>query len=95
MTFKRFTTNIIILFLFSGHNTTSITVCYIFYTLATKPNVLEGVRAKMIQYLVPTLIVADPFLLNQLPYTLSVIKEVLRMYLTISGTRIGEGNITK
>ncbi|KAI4116566.1 MAG: hypothetical protein LQ338_007689 [Usnochroma carphineum] len=95
-TFKRFAMNQIKLFLFSGHDTTSSTVCYIFYTLATKHDVLVRVRAEhhsvfgMDSSRTATLITANPHLMNQLPYTVAVIKEVLRMYPAVSGTRIGE-----
>ncbi|KAL9629571.1 MAG: hypothetical protein Q9204_005194 [Flavoplaca sp. TL-2023a] len=94
--FKRFTMNQIKLFLFSGHDTTSSTVCYIFYVLATSPDVLKRVRVEhdsvfgLDPQKAPELITADPYLLNQLPYTLAVIKEVLRLYPAVSGTRIGE-----
>lgn len=94
--FKRFTMNQIKLFLFSGHDTTSSTVCYIFYVLATKPDVLKRVRVEhnSVFGLDPQeaaeLITVNPYLLNQLPYTLAVIKEVLRLYPAVSGTRIGE-----
>ncbi|KAL8885708.1 MAG: hypothetical protein Q9215_006483 [Flavoplaca cf. flavocitrina] len=95
-TFKTFTMNQIKLFLFSGHDTTSSTVCYIFYALTTKPDILKRVRDEHNSVFglnpqeAPELITADPYLLNQLPYTLAVIKEVLRLYPAVSGTRIGE-----
>ncbi|KAL8840160.1 MAG: hypothetical protein Q9176_004008 [Flavoplaca citrina] len=95
-TFKTFTMNQIKLFLFSGHDTTSSTVCYIFYALTTKPDILKRVRNEHNSVFglnpqeAPELITADPYLLNQLPYTLAVIKEVLRLYPAVSGTRIGE-----
>ena len=95
-TFKRFTMNQIKLFLFSGHDTTSSTVCYIFYVLATNPGILKRVRDEhdSVFGLDPQeasdLITADLYLLNRLPYTIAVIKEVLRLYPAVSGTRIGE-----
>ncbi|KAL8881846.1 MAG: hypothetical protein Q9198_001031 [Flavoplaca austrocitrina] len=94
--FKRFTMNQIKLFLFSGNDTTSSTVCYIFYVLATNPDVLKRVRDEhnSIFGLDPQeaaeLITANPYLLNQPSYTIAVIKEVLRLYPAVSGTRIGE-----
>ena len=95
-TFKKFTMSQIKLFLFSGHDTTSSTVCYIFYILATNPTVLGQVRSEHASVIgsdvskTTSAIASDPFLLNQLPYTLAVIKEVLRMYPAVSGTRAGE-----
>ena len=97
-TFKRFTMSQIKLFLFSGHDTTSSTVCYIFYVLAINPAVLARVRAEHALIIgrdvsrTASLITLDPFLLNKLPYTLAVIKETLRMYPTVSSTRAGEPN---
>ncbi|KAL8927692.1 MAG: hypothetical protein Q9208_002107 [Pyrenodesmia sp. 3 TL-2023] len=94
--FKRFTMNQIKLFLFSGHDTTSSTVCYIFYILATKPEVLQQVRAEHDSVFgldtsrTASLIVSNPAILNRLPYTVAVIKEVMRMYPAVSSTRIGE-----
>ena len=97
-TFKKFTMSQIKLFLFSGHDTTSSTVCYIFYTLITKPAVLARVRAEhdtilgLDAFKVAPLIASNPFLLNQLPFTTAVIKETLRLYPAVSSTRAGEPN---
>ena len=95
-TFKKFTMSQIKLFLFSGHDTTSSTVCYIFYILATNRTVSARVRAEH-DFVIgsdisqtASAMISNPFLLNQLPYTIAVIKEVLRMYPAVSGTRSGE-----
>ena len=99
-TFKKFTMSQIKLFLFSGHDTTSSTVCYIFYVLATNPTVLAQVRSEHASVIgsdvskTASTIASDPFVLNQLPYTLAVIKEVLRMFPAVSGTRGGEHNFS-
>lgn len=95
-TFKRFTMNQIKLFLFSGHDTTSSTICYLFYILATKPDILNRMRQEHSAALgldssqAASIITSDPFRLNQLTYTLAFIKEVLRMFPAVSGTRAGE-----
>ncbi|KAL8823174.1 MAG: hypothetical protein Q9191_006105 [Dirinaria sp. TL-2023a] len=95
-TFKKFTMNQIKLFLFSGHDTTSSTVCYIFYTLATQTEVLARVRAEHDSVLGPeasqieSILTSDPVLLNRLPYTAAVIKETLRLHPAVSSTRAGE-----
>ena len=97
-TFEKFAICQVKLFLFSGHDTTSSTVCYIFYILATKPDVLAGVRREHASVIgvnasqIASSVTFNPSLLNRLPYTLAVIKEVLRMYPAVSGTRAGEPN---
>lgn len=99
-TFKQFTMNQIKLFLFSGHDTTISTVCYIFYIFATSPTVLTLIRSEHASVIsldtseTASVITSDPFLLNRLPYTLAVIKEVLRMFPAVSGTRAGEHNFS-
>lgn len=95
-TFKKFAMSQIKLFLFSGHDTTSSTVCYIFYVLASNPAALSRVRAEHTSLIGPdisktaSLITSDPYLLKKLPYTLAVIKETLRLYPAVSSTRAGE-----
>lgn len=97
-TFKEFTMSQIKLFLFSGHDTTSSSVCYIFYVLASYPTVLARVRAEHISVIdsdksdVASVISSDPFLLNKLHYIVAVIKEVMRIFPAVLGTRAGEPN---
>ena len=99
-TFKKFTMNQIKLFLFSGHDTTSSTVCYIFYILASNPTILARIRAEHTSVIgsdyvkAISVIRSDPFLLNKLHYTLAVIREVMRMFPAVSGTRAGEPNFS-
>lgn len=95
-TFKRFAMSQIKLFLFSGHDTTSSSVCFLFYVLALHSSVLHRVRAEHDSIFgsdldkVADLIAETPFLLNQLPVTTAVIKETLRLYPAVSSTRAGE-----
>jgi len=95
-TFKRFAMSQIKLFLFSGHDTTSSSVCYLFYVLALHSSVLRRVRAEHDSIFgsdldeVADLIAENPFLLNQLSVTTAVIKETLRLYPAVSSTRAGE-----
>jgi len=45
-TSKKFAISQIKLFLFSGHDTTSSSICYLFYVLSQNPSVLGRVRAE-------------------------------------------------
>ena len=95
-TFKKFAVNQIKLFLFSGHDTTSSTVCYLYYTLASKPDILARVRSEHNKVLgadvcqTSSLVAANPVLLNRLSYTTAFIKETLRLYPAVSSLRAGE-----
>ena len=88
-TFRKFTMSQIKLFLFSGHDITS-------YVLAIYPAILARVRAEHISIngqdasRAASVITSDPFLPSELPYTLAVIKETLRMYSAVSSIRAGE-----
>ena len=94
--FKRIAINQMKLFLFSGHDTTSSTICYVLYLLSTHPHVLSRVRAEHDNVLgsdpsqAAIRISKDPFLLNRLPYTTATIKESMRLFPAASATRSGE-----
>ncbi|KAI4204793.1 MAG: hypothetical protein LQ350_000859 [Teloschistes chrysophthalmus] len=83
-------------FLFAGHDTTSSTACYIVHMLAKNPEALRKLfqehdevygtdTAKTAQA-----ITDDPHSLNRLPYTMAVIREVLRLRPPVSSVREGE-----
>ena len=94
--FKKIAINQMKLFLFSGHDTTSSTICYVLYLLSTHPHVLSRVRAEHDNVLgsdpsqTADRISKDPFLLNKLPYTTATIKESMRLFPAASATRSGE-----
>lgn len=82
-------------FLFAGHDTVSGTICYAYHCLSKDPSRLAKVREEHDQIFgsnlddAPELIRAQPSLLSKLPYTLAVIKEVLRLYPPASTVRAG------
>ncbi len=94
--FKRFAMNQMKVFILAGHDTTSTTLCYIFYLLSCNPSALERVRAEHNDIFgtdlikTSTKIREDPHSLNRLSYTLAVIKESLRLFPVASSTREGE-----
>lgn len=94
--FKEIAINQMKLFLFSGHDTTSSTICYVLYLLSVYPDVLSLLRAEHDNILgqdpcqAATRISGDPYLLNKLPYTIAVIKESTRLFPAASTTRSGE-----
>lgn len=94
--FKEIAMNQMKLFLFSGHDTTSSTICYILYLLSIHPRVLSLLRDEHTSVLgfepadAPTVISQDPHLLNRLPYTTAIIKESMRLFPAASTTRRGE-----
>lgn len=95
-TFQKFAMSQIKLFLFSGHDTTSSSICYILYLLSSNPSALSRIRAEHDEVFgsdvdeTASVVIQNPFLLNRLPYTLAVIKETLRLYPPVSSTRAGE-----
>ena len=99
-TFKDLAVNQVKLFLFSGHDTTSSSICYTLYLLSINPGVLSRVRAEHDEVFgidpkqAATRIIDDPYLLNKLPYTTAMIKESLRLYPPASSTRSGEPGYT-
>lgn len=94
--FKRLAINQMKVFILVGHDTTSSTICYIFYLLSCNPSALQRVRVEHNKVFGSDLtrtndkITANPHLLNQLPFTLAVIKEALRLFPVASCTRDGE-----
>ncbi len=73
--FKEVAINQMKLFLFSGHDTTSSTVCYVFYLLTVYPEVLSRLRKEHDSILGPDpsqasgRISQDTYLINKLPFT--------------------------
>ena len=95
-TFKKFAISQMKVFILAGHDTTSATLCYLFYLLAKHPRVLQQARAEHDEVFgsditqARTNIIADPYLLNQLPFTVAVIKETIRLFPAASSARDGE-----
>lgn len=95
-TFKKFAISQIKVFILAGHDTTSSTLCHIFYLLSVVPTALERIRAEHDNAFgtdpsqAQSVITSNPHVLNQLPYTLAVIKEALRLFPAGSTTRQGD-----
>ena len=94
--FKSFAISQMKVFILAGHDTTSSTLCYIFYTLSRSRLALQRVREEHDDVFGPdttqtkAAIIADPHALHKLPFTLAVIKETLRLFAMASTTRDGE-----
>lgn len=95
-TFKRFAVDQIKNFMFGGHDTTSSTFCYVVHSLSKHPDALRKLRHEHDDVLgtdvskTTDAIKEDPYLLNNLPYTVAITKEVLRMYTPASTVRMGQ-----
>lgn len=91
-TFKAYAISQAKLLLFSGHDTTSSSICYILYILSTYPPALQGVRKEHKSILgsklaeKAKLLEATPHLLNQRPDTIAVIKATMRLFPVVSST---------
>jgi len=89
------------LFLYAGHDTTSSTLLYSYILLSRHPEALFKVRAEHDKVFgsdfsldtITRSIADDPSLLNQLPYTLAVIKEVLRIFPPAGSMRDGRPDV--
>ena len=95
-TFKSFAISQMKVFVLAGHDTTSSTLCYIYHTLSNNPSALSRIRAEYDSVFGPDLnqtssvIEDNPHTLNQLPFTVAVIKETMRLFPAASSTRNGE-----
>lgn len=89
----------IIMFLFAGHDTSAITLCFTYYALSRRPDVVArlieehdavlGSDAKQ----AADRIVECPNVLNQLHYTTAVIKETLRLWPVAGTLRCGSKHL--
>lgn len=79
------------MFIFAGHDTTAITLAFSFYMLSRNPDKAALLRAEHDRVLGPNpaeaaeKLTADPTLVNQLPYTIAIIKETLRLWAPVAG----------
>lgn len=93
--FKAWAVTQIRLFMFAGHDSTSSTICYCYYLLSNHPAALARIRAEHDEVFGPdlsntaNLLTKQAHLTNQLPYTLAVIKEALRLFPAASAMRGG------
>lgn len=87
------------LFLFAGHDTTATVITWAYHYLAKHPEVLEKLRAEHDQVFgsdpttVSETLRFSPQLLNSLPYTLAVTKELLRLSPIAATIRIGSPDL--
>ena len=94
--FERLAISQMKVFILAGHDTTSSTLCYIFHLLSSHLLALERIRAEHNEAYGSDItqtkakIAANPHSINQLPFTLAVIKETLRLFPVASTTRDGE-----
>ena len=87
------------LFIFAGFDTTSTTLCYAYHLLSTHPSTARLLRQEHNRVLgsdpsaAAEVIATNPHLLNNLPYTLAVLKETLRLYPPAETNRKGSKDI--
>ena len=94
--FRAFAIRQIRLFVFTGHDSTSSTICYALHLLSQNPDALNRIRSEHNQILgedvskASALLEAHPKLLNDLAYTTGVIKEALRLFPPAATSRQGK-----
>ena len=94
--FRTFAIRQMRLFLFTGHDSTSTTICYSFHLLSEHPDALSRIRAEhdavfgSDPHAAAAILGERPYLLNELPYTNAVVKEVLRLYPPAGTSRQGQ-----
>lgn len=82
--------------LFAGHDTTSSSAVYMFHFLSKHPSVLARVQEEHESVFgpnitaLPTILSSHPYILNDLPLTLAVIKETLRLFPPAASIRAGQ-----
>ncbi len=99
-TMKLFTARQIRLFIFAGSDSTSSVLCYCYYMLSSNPASLTRLRVEHDEVFgtdlstIANTLIQKPHLLNQLPYTQAVIKEVLRLFPPAATLREGAPGIS-
>jgi cytochrome P450 len=99
-TFRKYAISQMKVFIFAGHDANSTTICYSWILLSRNPGAMAKVRAEHDAVLgsdaseAAETLIRDPSLLNQLPYTLAVIKETLRLFPAVSSARMGLSGFT-
>ena len=94
--FRTFAIRQIRLFVFTGHDSTSSTICYAIHLLFQNPDTLNRIRSEHDRVFgtdvskASTLVEEHLKLLNDLPYTTAVIKEVLRLFPPAASSRQGK-----
>lgn len=97
--FQIFATRNTRMLLFAGHDSTGSTVSYCFYLLSKNAGALAKIRAEHDAVLggdfskAGAVISSNPNVLNQLPYTHAVVKEVLRLFPPAASIRQGKAGV--
>jgi cytochrome P450 len=98
--FRAFAIRQIRLFVFVGHDSTSSTICYCLHLLSQNPSALAKVRAEHDDVFgkdlaaVSDMLISQPHLSSDLPYTTAVIKETLRLFPPASCSRQGKRGVS-
>ncbi|MCJ1267244.1 hypothetical protein MMC22_007129 [Lobaria immixta] len=97
--FKDFAMAQIKLFIFAGHDTTSTGSCFAIHLLSKNPDILTRLRAEHDTVFgdvatTTSVLCSKPHLLNELPFTLAVIKETLRLHPAAAALRAGQPNFS-
>ncbi|KAJ8058265.1 hypothetical protein OCU04_012460 [Sclerotinia nivalis] len=98
--FKAFAIRQIRLFVFSGHDSLSSTICHIYHLLSKNSEAMRKVREEHDHVFgkeidgASKILKTKPHLANDLPYTTAVIKETLRLFPAASSSRQGYPGIT-
>lgn len=94
--FKELLMSQIKVFLLAGHDTTSASAVYMYHLLAKHPSILALVQEEHLSVFgpntaaLPTILASNPYTLNEIPVTLAVIKETLRLFAPAATVRAGQ-----
>ena len=94
--FKELLMSQIKIFLLAGHDTTSASAVYMYHLLAKHPSILALVQEEHSSVFgpditaLPTILASNPYTLNELPVTLAIIKETLRLFPPAATVRAGQ-----
>lgn len=96
--FKELLMSQIKIFIFAGHDTVSSSACYAYHLLSKHQSVLALVQEEHKTVFgpnidaLPTILASNPYTLNELPLTLAVIKETLRLFPPAASVRCGQSD---